>query len=160
MRKKFVYTVLLIAGLACKEKYDLPYAGPSRGYLVVDGIINSGQGPTTIRLSRTLALVDSVGSRTELRAIVRVEGEDNSKFPLIESTGGIYSAPQLALNNSIKYRLYIRTTDGKEYISDYRNVIQAVRLRPDRPFASSRGGSRRNRCGDFPEGYSLLRVGS
>src|SRR5688572_25707393 len=124
MRKKFVYTVLLIAGLACKEKYDLPYAGPSRGYLVVDGIINSGQGPTTIRLSRTLALVDSVGSRTELRAIVRVEGEDNSKFPLIESTGGIYSAPQLALNNSIKYRLYIRTTDGKEYISDYRNVIQ------------------------------------
>lgn len=124
MRKKLVYIILLIGGLACKEKYELPYAGPSKGYLVVDGVINSGQGPTAIRLSRTLALVDSVGSRNELRATVRVEGEDNSQYPLMESNGGLYTATQLALNNSVKYRLYIRTTDGKEYVSDYRNVIQ------------------------------------
>jgi hypothetical protein len=109
----------LTAAAGCKEKYDLPYSGPPTGYLVVDGTINSGQGPTNIRLSRTLALVDSVASRNESNAAVTVEGDNNTQFPLIETQQGLYNSPQLNLQPGVKYRLRIRTSDGKVYLSAF-----------------------------------------
>lgn len=124
MRKITLYVFLLTVITACKEKYDLPYAGPAAGYLVIDGVINSGSGPTTLRLTRSLALVDSVVFRFVTAADVRVEGEDNSAQPLIESTGGTYSSPQLTFNDAVKYRLHINTPDGKEYVSEYVPVLR------------------------------------
>jgi hypothetical protein len=124
MRKIILYLFLLTVIAACKEKYDLPYAGPAAGYLVIDGVINSGSGPTTLRLTRSLALVDSVAFRFVTSAIVRVEGEDNSSQSLTESSGGVYSSPQLTFNDAVKYRLHINTPDGKEYISDYVPVMR------------------------------------
>ncbi|WP_315820034.1 DUF4249 domain-containing protein [Paraflavitalea speifideaquila] len=60
----------------------------------------------------------------ERNAVVRVEGEDNSSYPLSETSTGNYSTPQLFLNNNVKYRLYIKTSDGKEYNSEYTTRIK------------------------------------
>lgn len=119
MTRIFLYILLFTAAVSCREKYILPDTGPARGYLVVDGVINSGVGPTTIRISRTQALIDSNALRYERSAMVRVEGEDNSNFLLYEQENGVYRSDQLSLNPAIKYRLHIYTIDDKEYLTDY-----------------------------------------
>jgi hypothetical protein len=119
MWKICLYIFVLTVISACKEKYDLPFAGPAAGYLVIDGVINGGEGPTTIRLTRSLGLVDTEPFRYVNGATVRIEGEDNSYQTLLPAPDGIYHSPQLHFTDGIKYRLYILTPDGKEYASDY-----------------------------------------
>lgn len=119
MSRVFLYILFLTAFVSCKEKYELPYSGPATGYLVVDGIINGGQGPTNIRLTRTLALVDTVPFRNENNAQVFVEGDNNTSFELNETQSGVYSHPQLTLEQHVKYRLRINTSEGKIYLSEY-----------------------------------------
>jgi hypothetical protein len=92
----------------------------------VEGSINSGQGHTTIRLSRSSSLEDAA-LKPELGAQVDVEGEDGSDFPLFENGNGEYNGAQLTLNNGVQYRLHIRTTDGKQYASDY-TAVKYTRL--------------------------------
>lgn len=124
MRRIAIYLLMLTFSAACKEKYELPYSGPPTGYLVIDGVINSGAGPTTLRLTRTLALVDSVAFRWERGASVRVEGEDASVQFLSEISDGTYQSPQLNLRDNVKYRLHINSEDGREYLSDYVPVLR------------------------------------
>lgn len=122
--KKLLYCCMFLLAFACKEKYVPPYTPPVKGYLVVDGTINSGQGPTIIRLSRSIVLADSARPKNEAKALVRVEGDNNTSFVLPETTQGTYSINQLGLINNVKYRLYIKTTDGKEYLSDFATPIK------------------------------------
>lgn len=125
MRKVILYVAIaLMLSAACKEKYELPGGSPATGYLVIDGVINSGQGPTTLRITRTLALVDSVAFRNEVGAFVRVEGEDNSSQQLVGNSTGFYNSPQLTLLSNVKYRLHINTDDGREYVSEYVPVLR------------------------------------
>jgi len=113
--------VIMVLFMQCKEEYNPQIEAQSSGFLVVEGFINSGPGPTTIRLSRSSDLEDT-SSKPELNALLNVEGDDGSNFPLFNNGNGEYSVSQLTLNNGIKYRLHIRTTDGKEYVSDYTSV--------------------------------------
>src|SRR6476646_10686167 len=106
---------------SCKDIYDPLIETKTTGLLVVEGFINSGQGPTTIHLSRSSGL-DDVALKPELGAQVDVEGEDGSDFPLVENANGEYNDAQLTLNSGVQYRLHIRTTDGKQYTSDYATV--------------------------------------
>ena len=55
----------------------------------------------------------------EKGAQVKVEGDDNTTYPLVEVKGGQYTANNLNLNSSKKYRLNIKTSGGKQYLSDY-----------------------------------------
>src|SRR6476620_6991009 len=119
---KLIMGYLVIIGFcSCKDIYDPHIETKTTGLLVVEGSINSGQGPTTIRLSRSSGLED-VALKPELGAQVDVEGEDGNDFPLVENGSGEYSNPHLTLNNGVQYRLRIRTTDGKQYASDYTPV--------------------------------------
>ena len=107
--------------IACKEKYVSPVSSPATGYLVVEGVVNSGPGNTNIRLTRTSKL----GDRTiifEKNAQVKVEGENNVAYTLLEKTTGNYSVDNLNLPNNQKYRLRIKTTGGKEFLSDFVEV--------------------------------------
>jgi hypothetical protein len=116
---KAAFMLLAFAATSCKDAYDLPVNIPASGYLVVDGVVNSGQGPTTISLSKTVRLIDSFNINYITDAAVVVEGEDNSRFPLMHTGRGQYTNSQLALNRSQKYRLSIRLADGKEYKSGF-----------------------------------------
>jgi hypothetical protein len=111
--------MLLFAG--CRQVYDPKVEAKNIRLLVVEGFLNSGQGPTDIRLSRTADLKDTM-IKPEPGAQVSVEGENGSSFTLSDNTNGDYSIAQLNLNNGVKYRLHIITTDGKEYVSDYSSV--------------------------------------
>jgi len=108
--------ILLIAG--CRQRYDSPVKSPVTGYLVVDGVINSGPDSTAITLSRTTKF-DNKSIVYETGAAVNVQGEDSSVHLLTESGKGLYVAGNLHLNNALKYRLRISTSDGKKYASDF-----------------------------------------
>jgi hypothetical protein len=120
MKKIFYYSLIFLLA-ACKEKYESPVKSPLTGYLVVEGIINGGSGPTVLTLSRTTKL-DNRNIQFESGALVKVEGEDNTTYNIFETGPGKYSAANLNLNKSRKYRLRIKTNDGKEYLSDYEVV--------------------------------------
>jgi hypothetical protein len=113
--------VTLVFGGACRESYVPPVGASAVSRLVVEGFINNGSDSTIISLTRTYNLgVDDTASATpELHAQVQVQGEDNSSYALAETGHGKYAAPGLILNNSVRYRLHIRTSGGKEYGSDY-----------------------------------------
>ncbi len=119
--KLAIALILLFLFAGCKQVYDPHVESKTTGILVVEGFLNSGQGPTTIRLSRSSSLEDTIFN-PEFSAQVEAEGEDGSSFTLFDNGNGLYTNNQLTLNNSVKYRLHIRTTDGREYASDYTPV--------------------------------------
>lgn len=116
-------TCLFIIGFfatGCKIEYRPSVQSPATGYLVVEGFINCSDGPTTITLSRTLKIYDdSVVDNREHNALVNIEGENNDTYPLYETGDGVYTSSSLQLNSNEKYRLKIKTSNGKEYLSDF-----------------------------------------
>jgi len=101
----------------CKEAYTPPQIKSSPNYLVVDGVLTSGDS-TKIKLSRTRNLNDSLKQSPETGARVEVIGEGSDSYTLSETTSGVYWINYLSLNASEKYRLRISTSDGKLYESD------------------------------------------
>jgi len=111
----FIFFFLLTTG--CKEPYTPPVNPSSVNYLVVDGFINSGAGPTTIKLSRTRSL-SSTDSMPELNAHVTILDDLSQVYQLTEVGNGIYMLNQLNADYQRQYQLDIITSDGKEYRSD------------------------------------------
>lgn len=124
MKRNYITTVILsilFFSLACKKPFIHDGITESPSLLVVEGVINTA-GQTTIYLSRTLKLADKLKASSEIKAKVQVEGQNNTVFPLTETAAGTYSAPQMNLNPNQQYRLRIKTTSGKEYLSDLMTV--------------------------------------
>lgn len=123
MKKLSIYLLLLLLLAGCKENYNSPFISPNTGFLVVEGSVSSGQGKTTIKISRTQKLENQLQSiKYEKGALVKVEGNDNSSYNLTESSEGNYTASNLNLNSTVQYRLRIKTASGKEYLSDFADV--------------------------------------
>ncbi len=123
MKKYITYCLLILLASACREKYVPKLDLPASSFLVVEGFINSGTGPTTITLSRTTKLTDTAMITYETKAIVRIEGKLNTvPTVLTETSKGKYTIPQLTLNANDQYRVYIKTTNGKEYVSGFSSV--------------------------------------
>jgi len=126
--KHFALAAIIFA-TACREPF-VPELRPAQtNFLVVEGFINA-QGSTTIMLSRTTPLRDSGSVKREQGATVTIMGEDNSTFQLLDNGGGQYRSDSLALNANQKYRVLIKTAEGKEYLSDY------VAVKPTPPIDS------------------------
>lgn len=121
MKKYYHYILLLLFAFGCKEKYISPVVSPNTGYLVVDGVINSGSGETNITLSRTTKLTNQ-SVVFESGANVFVESEDKALIALKEINTGHYSVSNLNLPITKKYRLSIVTKDGKTYKSDLASI--------------------------------------
>jgi hypothetical protein len=122
----FFFLLMLLVG-GCKEKY-IPNLNLSvASFLVVEGFINSGTGPTVITLTRTTKVIDTADRIYERNADVSVQAENGSSIKLSETAPGVYSTPQLTLNTGIRYRVYIKTSNSREYASDF----SAVRRTPD-----------------------------
>jgi len=125
--KLIPWFLFLISVAACKDKYNPDIHLTSAGLLVVEGFINAGTGPTMISLSRTAA-IDHIAEIPEAGAQIEVQSESGVSYPLSEDTIGKYSI-QLPIDASRKYRLHIKTGDGKEYLSDFSEV---KKIKPDR----------------------------
>ena len=109
----------LITGFACKEPYKPTIISSPNAYLVIEGVLNAGAGPTSIRLTRTFKLDDTARLKGELNAQIVVEGKDNTTRPLTMDGDGFYVSPNLNLALNQEYRLRVITANGKEYLSDY-----------------------------------------
>jgi hypothetical protein len=121
--KYILLSLLAIATIAgCKEVYNPKIDSPPTGYLVVDGFINSNGGTSTINLTRTTKLEDSAYIVYEHDAQVQIEGDNNEVYPMPEGFNGTYASLPLTLDPAGKYRVRIRTTNGKEYLSQYEPI--------------------------------------
>jgi len=129
------WLILLMLLGSCKDKYTAPVHIPASGFLVVEGFINAGNGSTDFTLSRATGL-DSPYVLQEAGASVIVESEGGNQYPLTEKGNGNYSIDQLPLDLSQRYRVRIKTTDGKEYLSDLSSAkitppIDSVSWKPE-----------------------------
>ena len=122
MKKIFYLVVFVAIASGCKKLYEPNIGSPATGYLVVEGFINSGVDISTITLTRTTKLMDSVSVAYERNAQVSIESNNNESFPLTEGVNGSYTSGLLHLNPNSKYRVRIITQGGKEYLSDFSPV--------------------------------------
>ena len=113
---------MIIITVSCRKPYSPQIIAADNGYLVVEGLINSGQDSTFIKLSRTVKLSSKSTLRPERYALVTIESDQGNTYTLQEDSNGLYSAPPLNLSASAKYRLRIKTLNNKEYTSDYINA--------------------------------------
>jgi Domain of unknown function (DUF4249) len=126
MKANLYVIALMVIATSCKQVFEPKISSPSLGYLVVEGFINSGSGVSTITLSRTVKLVDTVLVVYEHNAQVAIENSNSESFPLSEGINGNYTSAVLSLNSNLKYRVRIITQGGNEYLSDF----TAVRFTP------------------------------
>src|SRR6266480_4374827 len=107
-KSRILITCALIMLLsACREVYQPPATNKSYSYLVVEGIINPDS--TTVTLSRTRNLNDTISFIPELNAGISIESTNGSRYALNQKGNGVYSISGLALNLNDKYRLNIVT---------------------------------------------------
>ncbi len=118
----------LLIGISFNGCYD-PYAPPSvsgsSNYLVVSGFLNAGDGSCTITLSRSQLLSATVSPAAVSDASVFIEDQNGNSSVLSMQGNGIYANQNLTLNNQLTYRLYILSSDGDTYYSDYVPINQA-----------------------------------
>ncbi len=125
MNKTFRIVLLFLITVAlasCKEAYIPPVDDAKVSYLVVEGMLNNG-GLTTIHLSRTRPLNEDL-EKAELKAAVSIQDDGNQSYTLTEQGFGNYTI-QLSLDKAKKYRLRIKTSNGKEYLSDFVAVLSS-----------------------------------
>ncbi|MBS1532435.1 MAG: DUF4249 domain-containing protein [Bacteroidetes bacterium] len=114
--------LVLLAGLlicGCQKLYNPKPVKNSPNILVVEGVIDPSADSTIFKLSRTVQVNAKTTVAPELGAIVNAEDDQNGVYPIPEIGNGTYAFPGLRLNITRKYRLRIRTTDGKEYVSNF-----------------------------------------
>jgi len=117
------WTIIALSEIVgCKKPYAPTITASNVSYLVVDGVINSGQDSTIIKLSHTVNISGNVNASPELNATVTVEDDQNATHPLSDAGQGKYVSAALNLDTTHKYHLHIRTAEGKEYLSDYEAV--------------------------------------
>jgi hypothetical protein len=113
--------IAMFAASACKEKYVPQLRLEATSFLVVEGFINSGNGPTIITLSRSTKVYDTAAIVYENGAVVAVVEEGLSGNMALQQTGsGVYSG-RVNLNPGKRYALYI-AANGKVYHSDFSEV--------------------------------------
>ncbi len=123
--KKFIFLLSLLFLNACIRTFTINYTSPSIGYLVVEGVVNSGIGQTIIKVSRSSGLSYTDSGKIEMGAIVFVEDSSGNSQTLIDQKNGLYMNPQLNLDHNNKFRLHIKTSNGNEYISKYQFPISS-----------------------------------
>jgi len=126
IRRSFITLIigfLFLSEYGCKQPYILPDSSSNNNSLVVEGVINTGSGPTTIKLSRTIKLTDTVNTVPELNAKVTIESDASPGgtpvLTLVNSTPGRYTTTATGLSAANNYRLRIVTSAGKTYLSDF-----------------------------------------
>jgi hypothetical protein len=119
MRISIFFAFIMTLGLTgCKDEFDLELKQSDKSLLVVEGILNAGQGSTNIRLTQSVNLTDPAQIKPVLQAKVSVEGSNGDSYPFSETGNGNYLHSQLPLVYGQEYRLRIQAL-GKEYLSDY-----------------------------------------
>ncbi len=117
--------ILLVAG--CKDPFEAELRASDRSWLVVEGVLNAGQGPTRISLTESVP-VGQQQLKPVLQAQVMVESEAGMVYTFSESGSGNYLFSQLPMVTGERYRLRIKTAQNKEYLSDFVEARKAPEI--------------------------------
>jgi hypothetical protein len=115
------YYLLVLLLFCCKKPYYPTIISSQSSFLVVEGLINSGNDSTLIKLSKTVKVTDTTNTiNPVLGAKVTVESDQNGSWSLADTySNGIYGSGALNLPSSQKYRLRVVTSEGRQYLSDF-----------------------------------------
>ncbi len=123
MKRGVKIGVLIVTALvwiaACKKPYAPSITASNVNYLVVEGVISTGQDSTIIKLSRTVKLSGNASTNPELNAQVSVEDNKGNTFRMTELANGQYQLASLDFDKTANFRLRIITADSKIYLSDF-----------------------------------------
>ena len=123
----------------CLDPYSPPDVKSDVDILVVDGFLSYTSSSIAVRLSHAIAL-DSAGTPPpERNAAVALEDQDGASVTLNGTDDGYYTAAGLNVDIARQYRLHIKTSGGKEYFSDYVDVIKT----PDIDSVAWRAGNQK-----------------
>ena len=118
--------VLFSLWYSCKLPYNPIATGPNTNYLVVEGMINTGNDSTIIKLSRTVNLANKVTTKAELNAVISIENDANGTTNILKPIKtGVYAIGPLNLSKTARYRLRIHTYNGSTYLSDFTPVKES-----------------------------------
>ena len=140
MKKLPIIAILLLALHGCIEPFAPPEITSAEHYLVVDGALNtSPESSSQVKLSRTQNIYEKGTPKLEPRAKVTVEGDKGTSYAFVEASPGVYTLVAKSFRDTEKFRLRIKTSAGKEYLSDYVPVVKnppidslTYKVRPDR----------------------------
>jgi hypothetical protein len=106
--KRYIYIMSISAIImtGCKKLYTPNITTSNVSYLVVEGVINTGQDSTIIKLSRTVNISGTIRTVPEFGAQVAVESDQNASYPLAEMGGGKYFSLALSLDQSFGDETY------------------------------------------------------
>jgi hypothetical protein len=119
--KRVIYLSVIgamIFAFGCKKAFNPTVDTTDLNILVVEGMINTGTDSTIIKLNRTVPVGNKNTASPETKAVVTVETAVATVLTLTEKTKGIYGAPPTNLDNTKQYRIRIKTSNGKIYLSD------------------------------------------
>jgi hypothetical protein len=107
--------------MACQKPFLPSVTTTNANILVIEGLINPADS-TIVNLSRTVAIANKTTKSPETKAVVTIENAKSTVYTLSETTKGTYVTPALVLDNTKQYRLRIKTSNGKTYLSDFVDV--------------------------------------
>ena len=116
--------IILAMVFSCLDPYNPPASQVNVNYLVVEGFLNSN-GLTEIQLGRTHPVKDANPAIPETGALVQVAGVDGSIFTLSGDNSGSYFLAAGLIDSTRQFQLKIKTSDQKEYTSDFVSVKNA-----------------------------------
>jgi len=113
-----LFSGLVMLCAACIDPYTTEFLSVDYGILVIDGYFVPND-TTRIRLSRTVTMDSPESIAPEPPAEVWVEGDNGFRSTLKTTDARLYTMPPMSVDYHAKYRLTVRTSDGREYASDY-----------------------------------------
>lgn len=132
MRINFKSKLLLIAAcIICLWSCTEPYNAINENYeelLVVEATITDSLQHHTVKLSKTRP-VDSQTAIKESNAQVWIENNGGEVFQFSETEEGLYiSDVEFAAETEKSYKLHVKTSNGKEYVSGDETTPQKIDL--------------------------------
>jgi len=105
----------------CRKVYNPPAIEADNRILTIDGVINTGSdNSSTIRITRSVNITDTVPGIPELYANAQIISSAGAVYPLIDSAGnGSYTSALLNLDPALKYQISVTTNNGSKYQSDF-----------------------------------------
>ena len=127
---RWLQGALLLTVGSCVDPYRPPEIAAPNTFLVVEGNLNGGTGSSTITLSRTQNLTSANKPTPEQKATILVEAVPRSgtAYSFVETAKGTYTLTSATLPIGSKYQVRIKTTDGKEYLSDPITMKQTPKI--------------------------------
>ncbi|MBL7834070.1 MAG: DUF4249 domain-containing protein [Cyclobacteriaceae bacterium] len=114
------YMFVLLLG-ACVEPINLPVNDADVNFLAVDAYLDVSHGEANVKLMRAVP-INEERLPFEDDAFVAVEDNSNNQYVLSNLDSGRYKLTGFSPSADSQYRLYVKTSNGKEYRSEFVTV--------------------------------------